>query len=50
MMRMSMPKFRQLIPSEEVGVRGQVMFDTNVPRIVLNKKDWPYEVERETKL
>jgi ferredoxin/flavodoxin len=44
------PDFRQLIPDEEVGVRGQLMYIKDAPRIVLNKEDWPYEVERGTKL
>ncbi|MDB9822845.1 flavodoxin domain-containing protein [Deltaproteobacteria bacterium] len=43
--RMRMPRFRQLIPDEEVGVRGRVMYSPDVPRIVLNKEDWPYEVD-----
>jgi ferredoxin/flavodoxin len=39
------PDFRQLIPDEKIGVRGKLMYDTNFPRVVLNKKDWPYEVD-----
>ncbi|MDB9823275.1 hypothetical protein OAC89_06220 [Deltaproteobacteria bacterium] len=41
----SMPGFRQLIPDEEVGVRGMVMFFTDAPRVVLKKEDWIYEVD-----
>ncbi|MDB9823277.1 hypothetical protein OAC89_06230 [Deltaproteobacteria bacterium] len=39
------PDFRQLIPDEEVGVKGTLMFIKDAPRIVLNKEDWPYEVD-----
>jgi len=37
-----MPKFRQLIPDEEIGKDGYVIFSPKIPRIVLNKNDWPY--------
>jgi hypothetical protein len=40
-----MPGFRQLIPDEEIGVEGLTMINPNIPRIVLNKKDWPYEAD-----
>ncbi|MDB9822589.1 hypothetical protein OAC89_02705 [Deltaproteobacteria bacterium] len=40
-----LPNFRLLLPAEEVGVRGQVMFNSNAPRVVLNKADWIYEVD-----
>jgi len=40
-----MPRFRQLIPTEEIGVKGQVMFNTHAPRVVLNKADWPYHID-----
>lgn len=38
-------KFRQLVPDKELGTRGFPVYDENVPRIVLNKADWPYEVD-----
>jgi ferredoxin/flavodoxin len=44
MQGMRMPKFRQLIPDEEVGKDGYVIFSPKVPKIVLNKSDWPHEV------
>lgn len=40
-----MPKFRQLIPDEEIGKDGYVIFSPKVPKIVLNKNDWPYDVK-----
>jgi len=40
-----MPKFRQLIPDAEIGKDGYVIFNPKVPRIVLNKADWLYEVK-----
>jgi hypothetical protein len=42
-----MPKFRQLIPDEEIGKDGYVIFSPKIPRIVLNKKDWPYARQRQ---
>jgi formate hydrogenlyase subunit 6/NADH:ubiquinone oxidoreductase subunit I len=41
----SMPKFRQLIPDGEWGVRGKQFENRKTPRVVLNEKDWPYEVK-----
>lgn len=40
-----LPKFRQLVPSDEVGVKGYPLFDPNVPRIVLKKENWPYQMD-----
>jgi formate hydrogenlyase subunit 6/NADH:ubiquinone oxidoreductase subunit I len=41
----TMPRFRQLIPDGEWGVRGKALENSKAPRVVLNEKDWPYEVK-----
>jgi ferredoxin len=41
----SMEDFRLLIPEEEIGKNGYVLFNPNVPRIVLKKENWPYNVK-----
>jgi formate hydrogenlyase subunit 6/NADH:ubiquinone oxidoreductase subunit I len=40
----TMPRFRQLIPDGEWGMKGKALENTRAPRVVLNEKDWPYEV------
>ena len=39
------PKFRPMITREELYSEGLIMLIPKVPRIVLNKEDWPYEME-----
>jgi ferredoxin len=41
----SSPKFRPKISSEELYSGGLIMLIPKVPRIVLNKEDWPYEMD-----
>ena len=40
----TLPKFRLVFPFEEMGTRGYQLFNPNVPRLVINKEDWPYEM------
>jgi flavodoxin/ferredoxin len=39
-----MPKFRQLILDGEWGVKGKQYENKITPRVVLNEKDWPYQI------
>ena len=39
------PKFRPMITREELYSEGLIMLLPDVPRIVLNKEDWPYEMD-----
>jgi ferredoxin len=41
----SLVNFRMLIPEEEIGKDGYVVFNTHVPRVLLKKEDWPYDVK-----
>ena len=41
----TMPRFRQLIPDGKWGIRGKQFENRKTPRVVLNEKDWPYDVK-----
>jgi flavodoxin/ferredoxin len=43
-MSVSSPRFRQLVPAEEIGKQGKPMYSKKVPRIVLDKREWPYHI------
>jgi hypothetical protein len=40
-----LPRFRLLIPEEEVGSKGPLMSFTTYPRVVLKKEFWVYHID-----
>jgi ferredoxin/flavodoxin len=41
---MMMPKFRQLIPNDQIGKGGLVLLNPHAPRVGNDPKYWPYEM------